>query len=196
MKILELDQEGETWKTWREAGLGSSDAPIVMGVSKYTTREKLKRIKLGQVKARKFSAKMLRGKDLEPVARDLYHLLRGIHTRPVCVIHDQYDWLRASLDGLSDNNKRILEIKCVNKLLHRYALEKKEVPPEYFPQVQHQLLVTELVRLDYWSYSESSDFSKQDQIVLVEVVPDQEYMQRLFEEEQRFLREVGLLKSV
>lgn len=195
MTILELDQGNELWQTWRKAGLGSSDAATIMGASPYMTAEQLMNIKTGQVERdRKFNPKLNRGRDLEPLARALYSKLRKIDVRPVCVIHDSYDWLRASLDGLSFDNSRVLEIKCINKGDHLLALNN-QVPPQYWPQVQHQLLVTGLRDLDYWSYSESTKFPMHERVALVQVQPDEGYMQELFEAELKFAREAGLTKG-
>jgi putative phage-type endonuclease len=189
MKVLELAQDSDLWRTWRRAGIGSSDAPVLMGVSKYSTRDELLRKKKGMLAAEKWTAKTTRGKELEPKARELYELLRGIKVRPVCVIHDDYDWLRASLDGLSVDNTRPIEIKCINADDHRLSVEG-QVPSQYVPQVQHQLLVTGLPKLDYWSYSESSKFHPKDRVALVEVLPDPEYMNQLFEIEKEFFEEL------
>jgi predicted phage-related endonuclease len=86
---------------------------------------------------------------------------------------------------LSEDNKRILEIKCIKAEYHAQALGGK-VPDLYWPQVQHQLLVTGLRKLDYWSYSESTKFPLPERVALVEVIPDREYQQELFEAEKAF----------
>ena len=43
-----MEQEGFEWHKWRMGGIGSSDAPVVMGVSPYKTIEQLYLEKTGQ----------------------------------------------------------------------------------------------------------------------------------------------------
>ena len=199
MRILELGQNTPDWLFWRQAGLGASDAPVIMGVSPYKTPEELWNLKKGFIEREKSNARQQRGHDLEPVAISLYHRMRGVKTRPVCVIHEKYDWLRASLDGLSSDNQRILEVKCIKKEYHQMALGGK-VPEIYIPQVQHQLLTTGLKDLDFWCYSESSWFKSHERVALVTVAPDVEYQQELFNREKEFWEslqsESGLLSPV
>lgn len=180
-----MPQQGELWEKWRQAGIGSSDAAPIMGVSLYCSRKELYARKKGMLARSVPNAAMERGHRLEAVARELYHQLRGVHTRPVQVIHDDYDWLRASLDGLSDDNTRIVELKAIKAEHHAGALRGR-IPEYIYPQLQHQLLVTGLTHLDYWSYSESTKFPLADRVALVEVKPDREYQQRMFEQEREF----------
>jgi putative phage-type endonuclease len=128
---------------------------------------------------------MLRGTRMEPEARQAYIDLTGIEVTPACVIHETYPWMRASLDGLSRDEKTAVEIKCVNKDDHRSAVEGL-VPTKYWPQVQHQLLVTGLPRLHYWSFSTSTTFISENRKALVVVKADADYMSYLLEGEQKF----------
>ena len=52
-----------------------------------------------------------RGRELERPARRAYEQQVGIQMEPLCLVHDQLEWMRASLDGLSFDGS-VLEIKC------------------------------------------------------------------------------------
>ena len=184
MKIVDFQQNSSEWYDWRLAGIGSSDSSIIMGVSPYKDRDSLLQEKAEKLRRMTNTKSQQWGKDQEPYVRETYTKLTGIKTRPVCVVHDEYPWLRASLDGLSEDNQIILEIKCTNWMNHQEAL-RNQIPELYIPQVQHQLLVTGLKTLHYVSYNRSNKFSPSDQLTLVEVTPDVEYQQQLFEQEKR-----------
>src|SRR5262249_277338 len=140
MKIINLDQHGPQWLKWRQEGIGGSDAAGIMGDSPWSSAGKVIQQKITG-RGPEETARMTRGKILEPQAREKYQLLSGIGVRPVCVVHDEYEWLRASLDGLSEDGETVLEIKCPGPKAHYQAL--KGVVPHYNrAQVQQQLLIT------------------------------------------------------
>jgi putative phage-type endonuclease len=193
MRIVQLDQNSPDWHAWRATGIGSSDAPSVMGNNKYRSRDELFQTKLFEIRKLDSEAASW-GHTHEDEARQLYHDLVGIKTRPVCIVHDEYDWLRASLDGLSLDNTIILEIKCPfsSYWSHKTALDGK-VPSYYWDQVQHQLLVTGLDTLHYWSYWAHKDkkFGKGQRTALVPVKPDKDYQAELLEAEKRFYADLA-----
>jgi putative phage-type endonuclease len=142
----------DEWHDWRGKGLGASDAPIVLGVSPWKTRQELWLEKTGQVaKEYKTNWAIDRGNRLEPLARAHYELMVGFDAPALIVEHPKYPFIRASLDGYSKSNSRVLEIKCPGKADHENALKGK-VPKKYYPQIQHQLFVTGAKSADYFSF--------------------------------------------
>lgn len=204
MRILDLEQNSSEWLRWRTKGLGASDATIIMGLSPWFSREQLLARKEQDLRAAQHvndrppkegkreadNGAMARGRRLEPIARDIYCDYTGINSKPTCIIHDRYEWMRASLDGLSDDGRFILEVKCVNQNDHRAALDG-EVPLKYVPQVQHQLYVADnRPVLHYWSYTDNPRFKPKDRLALVEVRPDQDYQARVLKAEKLFWAEL------
>ena len=185
MKRVDLDQAGPSWHKWRKGGLGGSDACAVMGDVGWTSPDELMENKLGM---REFaeSARMARGKELEPEARRLYCERHGVQMEPVCVEHDQHPCLRASLDGLSPDGSLVLEIKCPSYAGHKKALWG--IYPDYYrAQLQHQLMVTGAARLHYASYRpDPAEFQADEYLAVLEVLPDPEYQARLMEAELAF----------
>ena len=193
MKILHISQRGPDWLRWRQAGIGGSDASVLTGDSPYMSEALLlKSKKEGNKNVVKENPAMKRGKHLEPKARVKYQELTGIRVRPVCVVHEEHDWLRASLDGLSFDGKTVLEIKCPSDFHHETALSNS-VPSHYIPQVQHLLLVTGCPQLHYFSYTDRlKRFRPEECFALVKVLPDLDYQKYLFEKEKAWWEKHGM----
>lgn len=173
-----LNMEHKEWLEWRRKGIGATDACVVMGVSPWKTVRQLWEEKVYGNTVHLENSSMKRGKDLEPHARAWFESTMNVSLSPQNRIHSEYEWLRASLDGIDDQNKIMVEIKCPNKDDHFVAINKK-VPEKYWPQVQHQLLVTGLENMFYCSYNGKEG-------TIVEVERDNSYINSMFEEEKKF----------
>lgn len=95
---------------------------------------------------------MLRGKELEAKARELYQFLNNVKIKQVgfCVTEGSYIY-GASPDGLV-NSQGMFEAKCPKAETHVTYLVENRLPVEYVPQVQGQLLVAERKWVDFMSY--------------------------------------------
>src|SRR5258708_3180213 len=108
-----LRQNSTDWHDWRRGGLGSSDAPVVMGNSPWTTPRKLWEIKTHRIdEPDPDNIATRRGRQLEAAARAAYERETAEIMEPHCVSHDQLSWMRASLDGLDLEGSLVLEIQC------------------------------------------------------------------------------------
>ena len=179
------EQGSNEWLAWRLQGLGASDAvKVCSGSSKYI---ELYKVKSGEMPESAFETGFVRawrdrGHEIEHEARASYMLHVGIWVEPRLIVHPEHDWLRASLDGVSDDEKTIVEIKCPGKGKHDKALAGK-LPSEYWPQIQHTLMVAGLPSMHYWSFDGERG-------ALIEVAADAEYQKKLF------LREAFFWESV
>jgi putative phage-type endonuclease len=149
-KIIDFDQGTSAWHDWRNQGVGASDAPAIMGENPWKSRDQLLREKISGITFGGNDATN-RGKALEPEARMCYERLTGLAVRPVCLQNIQFDWLRASVDGLAYDGNTVVEIKCGDSVYKRTAAER-QVPRYYYGQLQHILAVTGLQRIDFWCY--------------------------------------------
>jgi len=70
---------------------------------------------------------------------------------PVCIQSKIYPWLRASLDGLSYDESRVVEIKC-GEGVYRKTYYSRRVPSYYYAQLQHILAITGLPSIDFWCF--------------------------------------------
>ena len=179
--IERLQQNTPEWHVWRQQGLGASDAPVIMGEAAFKTPRMLWSIKTGRVQEEAPGPAARRGRGLERVARLAYEREVGIQMEPLCLVHDQLEWMRASLDGLSFDGSTVLEIKCPTNVRDQDAAKAGSVPPHYYAQLQHQLEVARAEELHYWSFDGSMGS-------LVRVRPDGDYLKRLLDAEAAFWR--------
>jgi putative phage-type endonuclease len=148
-----MDQNTAEWHKWRRSGIGASEMGIVMGVSPYKTPYQLWEEKTGRFVDTPDGIHwgMKRGLDLEPKARALFELEHGLDMIPVCRESESLPWLRASLDGWCEEERAILEIKC----LGRSGLQEAslgEIPEHYMYQMAHQIAVMDARRVYYYVF--------------------------------------------
>ena len=125
----------------RKTVITATDCPAILGSSPWSTAYKCWQKKLCLIDEEKSNEAMERGKNLEPIIRDRFIQKYGINMTPIVVQSSEYDFLGASLDGLSDCGRYLLEIKTGGNTLYKQALEGT-IPQYYMDQMQHQLLVT------------------------------------------------------
>jgi putative phage-type endonuclease len=143
MKKIDLEQGTEEWLRFRTKHIGSSDAPIIMGVSKFCTIDELILEKRG-IKSNKPANDYIlnKGHKMEARARNLFEIELGSKIEPGVYESEKYPFLAASLDGLLED-KTIWEHKLVGKADFE-TVKAGKCLDKYFPQLQHQLLVTGL----------------------------------------------------
>ena len=158
-----MDQGTKEWHKWRDQGLGSSDAAVIMGANPWKTLHELYCEKLNlffkdergnykSVKQFKGNYFTERGQALEPVVRREYEASVGLHFLPSTAVHDKYDWVRASFDGINLEKKKIIEIKTSTSRAHDLAMTGV-VPDYYYPQVQWLLMVCGYDSCEYISHN-------------------------------------------
>ncbi len=174
-----MEQRSTNWLDWRLQGIGSSDAPVIMGVSPWKTPYQLWEEKTKRVVRDDSNWATQEGNRKEPIARAWYELDTGIEMQPDVGEHAEYPWLRTSFDGINLELKGALEIKCPGKDDHATAVAGK-VPDKYYPQVQHQILVGGLDWIDYLSFQDGQNAK------VIRVVPDLEYLKKYFVEAEAF----------
>jgi len=194
MEKLNIEQGTPEWLALRKNHLGSSDASIIMGASKWKisdgrikTPYLLWKEKLGLEDLSCDNAATRYGKVMEEPARQAYQEMVGDIVEPVCVKNTQHPYLLASLDGLNITEDRAVEIKNCNFEDHKLAKEGK-IPSKYYPQVQLQIMVTGLPFIDYFSFHKGDG-------VIVKVERDEEYILDLSKKLDAFWKCVETLKE-
>ena len=100
------------------------------------------------------SREMQRGIDLEPAALAAYEAATGrVVRRTGFIIRDDL-LVGCSLDGDVDDLKGIIELKCPKSATHVGYLKAKRLPPEYVPQVTHNLWLTGADYCDFASFDD------------------------------------------
>ncbi len=163
-----LVQGSPEWHAYRNAvingirRLNASDAPAMMGVSPYKTRDQLiAEYATGETKEVSPHAQALfdAGHDYEASGRVIAEKIIGDDLYPV-VMSCEADGLplSASLDGLTMDAETGWEHKSLNKNL-RESLATGKVPEQYFPQLEQQLLVTGANRILFVASNGTEDTS-------------------------------------
>jgi putative phage-type endonuclease len=176
-KVVDLKQGTQKWLNWRHSGIGASDASTIMNENRFKSPDELLHEKKNKIDIEE-NEKMQKGKDLEPIARTVYQKNTKIMVQPICIQSILYPWLIASLDGISSDYKKLVEIKCGESAYNQAA--KNIIPNYYFGQLQHQLMVTGLNSLDYWCYWPG------EMGILIRVNRDNSYIKKLFKQEEKF----------
>lgn len=148
-------QGSDAWLKWRNKGVGSSDAAVLLGLSPWKTVHELWLEKRGLWKQEFGWAQknaMNRGTKLEPCVRALYEAWSGSEFPADAAEHADHNFMRVSYDGVNRKLGRLLEIKCPNLKTHELALQGVVVD-HYMAQVQWQLCISGLAEAEYVSYN-------------------------------------------
>ena len=168
MKLYDLEQGTQEWLNIRAGKFSSSEAKkIITGTGKRSTGSTHDNY-LYQIAGERItgipemsgpkSAAMRRGNDLEPEARAWYALSYAkteVATTGFCV--DDTGWFGCSPDGLMEDEKKGLEIKCPGYAEHGNTIEKGKLPTKHIPQIQFSLWVTGFDSWDFLSYHPGLD---------------------------------------
>ncbi len=180
MKIVNLEQGTDEWHKWRNAGVGASEAPMVLGISTYKTTHKLWQEKTGTIETKDENNFVFeKGKSIEARARAHFELMNDKDCPPVCLEMDEYPFLRASLDGYNASENFALEIKYVGK-----DAMGEVIPPHHYAQLQHQMMVCGATDVTYIRSNDGVVFK-------TEIIKrDDPYIKDLLEKELAFWKMV------
>lgn len=184
MKILDLKQGSQEWLSWRRTVITATDCPAILGSLPWLTEHDCWLKKIGVIKESKRTQAMERGIRLEPEARAQFIERYGINMTPAVVESTEFDFLGASLDGMSED--AILEIKCGGPKLYEQA--KQGIMPQYYiDQMQHQLFVTKARMCFYYCYNGKDG-------ICIEVHPDEGFGERFMPKARAFWKAVAFLE--
>ncbi len=176
---IELEQGSDKWHKWRSQGLGASDAAVIMGLTKYDDLISFWEYKTGLVdRIFVLNDAILNGQILEPKARVEFEKHTGETVFPKCFEHPTDTFIRASLDGITDDLKLILEVKCPSQFFTHYR-NRSKIQLYYYSQMQQQLYVTGAEVVCFWSYTLSGGYMQ-------EVYPDMEFIEELVRRARKF----------
>ena len=117
--------------------------------------------------------------ELLPEARMHYGEKTGIDIYPLCIQDKRFSWLLASIDGISEDFKKLVKISCSDEA---YKNATKGLFPD--AQLQHQLMITGLEEIDYWSYLPGQkailNSIKRDQKIIQNYIKPNRSLQRNF----------------
>ena len=141
MKTLDLLQGSPEWHQHRATYFNASDAPAMMDVSPYKTRDQLLRERASGLIPEVDDQTQQRfddGHRFEALARPLAEEIIGEELYPVVGIEAVYS---ASFDGLTIDEEISFEHKTLNESL-RHIKTGSELPEHYRIQIEQQLMVS------------------------------------------------------
>lgn len=170
----------EDWLQKRVKGIGGSDAAAVCGLSPWKSPYQVWLEKRGEAQPSEDNEPMFWGRTLEPVIRQRYADVTGrtVTVPQDVLVHPNYDWMLASLDGLTDD--RVVEIKTSRSPQGWGEPGTNEIPDVYMIQVQHYMTVTKLSMADVVALIGGSDFR------IYEVPADSELQDLILDRESAF----------
>lgn len=162
MKIVNVEQRSQEWLKARLGRVNSSDAADMLATIKSGEAAARRDLRMrlvcerltGRVpEAGYVNAEMLRGTELEPIARAAYEAETGGMVEQVGYV--QHDELMAgySPDGFVGVDG-LIELKAPKTTTHLKYLRDNRVPPDYLAQCQHALLLTDRAWLDFVSFDD------------------------------------------
>lgn len=175
------DMSREEWLQWRHRGIGSSDAPVAVGVSRYQSPLALWLEKTGKKPPEDLSSKeaVFWGTVLEPLVAQVYAERTGHKVRRVNAVlqHPEYPFMLANLDRIVEGGG-VLEIKTAG--LRSQGQWEEGVPLAYQVQVLHQLAVTGKTWADVAVLIGGQEFR------VYQIVRDEARIAALIEQEKAF----------
>ena len=139
MPKVDLYQDSTQWLDWRKDKITASDVAKVLNRSPYGTSYSLWQEKTKRVPPVAFNDNMRFGQRMEPFIREYWSMTSDNAFSPACYEHPTIPYLAASLDGVTFEEDRILEIKTCNKEVFEQAKEGIVVD-HYYIQIQVQLM--------------------------------------------------------
>lgn len=129
----------------RRLGIGGSDMPIILGLSKYKTPYQLYLEKIGKSSDDvSETPQQYWGNQLEGVIRDEFKKRNNVVVEtPSTIIHPFYDFLRGNIDGFIPSLNAVLEVKNSNQFMaSEWGEDGSDViPMPYLVQVAHYCAV-------------------------------------------------------
>lgn len=186
MKRIPLHQGSKEWLDWRKDKITATDASIIMDANPYPNRNILNlwREKLDNVISAPPNEAMLRGQELEPIARSLFIEETGIYVEPLVGEHEEFYWMGASFDGVTHDGLFLIEIKCPKPDTHLLAIDGG-ILPLYKVQMQHQMAVADIDQAYYVSYNPTCN----PKFHILEYCRDNDYINMMMDDEKYFFEQ-------
>ena len=146
MKTLDLIQGSPEWLASRAQYFTASEAPAMLGLSKYKTRQELLREKAtGITPEVSASTQYLfdKGHEAEAAARPLAEEIIGEELYPLTgALEVEGLPLLASFDGITMDESQCWENKMWNEEFADYVAGFRDAPDTHWPQLEQQLLIS------------------------------------------------------
>lgn len=161
--IIEAEQRSSEWYLARAGRLTGTAAKDMLATIKsgeaaarrdLRTRLVCERLTCQPQEDGFVSKEMQRGIDLEATALAEYEAATGLLVRRTGFLSMTDYMAGCSLDGDVDDFTGLLEIKAPKSATHLSYIRRGAAPPEYIPQLRHNMWVTGAQWIDFCSYDD------------------------------------------
>jgi putative phage-type endonuclease len=173
-------QNTPEWLIWRRDHIGASEAAIILNLSPWKTPHKLWLEKQELREEQPVNDAMRKGVAYEEEARQAFEKETGLSFFPRVMIHPNHHWMIASLDGMTPDGDKIVEIKVPGKRTLEAAAEGI-IEAHYMCQLQHQLAVTGLPFAYFWVWDHDTQMG-----LCLTAHRDESLIAKIIEEETKF----------
>lgn len=194
MRLVELSQKSDEWLKWRNGGVTATDARVILGLNPEKTAYSLWCEKTGRLAVKDLSVvpAVRYGVEHEEVARELYNERFNDLVLPTCGEWAQDSGFKASFDGI-DLNGNPVEFKCPlpggQTLADVKAKgEGSDAYKQYYPQVQHQLLVSDKSYGHLVFYEEKPEGSDTPALYVFRIERDEKMIRDILTKGKEFLK--------
>src|SRR3990167_4656249 len=185
--VLSVVPRSPAWYELRQSGIGSSDAPAILGLNPWKTPLEVYTEKLGLAPpSQEDSEAAYWGRHIEPLVINRFRKEtdRYVNRSAETVINKDRPWQLASLDAVQRKDRRkpfgVLEVKCTG-LRQRWD---DGVPDYVNAQVQQQLAVTG------WGFASVAVLFFGNQFFWADVERNEPFIDHLIEVEKEFWNRV------
>jgi len=167
---MEHSQNTLDWLKWRLEGIGASDAPIIMGKSKFKTKLQLWDEKFNKTINEDDQENTFiqdKGHRFEAWARPGFEFSTGLTWKPATFTHSSFEFLRASLDGWNSQVCEGWECKFMGKEIFEAMKNEslsffERIPRQYLDQICQQFFVSGAKAIHLTGIIETKDIDGQN----------------------------------
>ena len=177
-KVLYFDQKSDEWMKLIKDSIDESDAPIIMELDTAISADDLLFTKKRKDQKR-YRSKILKQLSLKPEARSAYINKTELELERMCIKHNKFPWLIASLDGISSDFESIVEFDC--SASSYWKAKNNKISDISYAKLQHLLMVSGSNTIDYWCYWPGKEG------ILQKVERNDPYINSLFKSQLEFV---------
>jgi putative phage-type endonuclease len=146
------------WHDWRAGGIGGSEACSVMNCSPYTTKHNLALYKTGAKEPPEFPEFLAKkGHAKEIIGRNYAEAMLGVTLYAECYQSDDFDFIRASLDGINSDKTITFESKFVGAKAFKAQQKSLEIPDHHYWQIVQGFIAVKKATHCYYVVVNDSD---------------------------------------
>ena len=185
MSRIELIQGSKEWLEYRSSHITATDIGSIMALNPFKSAIALFEEKIG-LREVVITDKMKAGSAMESMALQQFIEETKFNVKPAVLVSDSHPFLMASVDGISDDGKHLVEIKCGTRAYKEASIGV--IASYYNAQMQAQLFVCELDQMSFYCYNGTHG-------ILQVVERDQDFIDKMLIAAEKFHNDLVNLRE-